>query len=134
MTIYTVTYADTSALRQMAEGGDLYAKSVVQLRTDVDSLYKAVQQAAQQQGSSSGGVTPAQVVALLRLDDLTSQVNGVTTTFRTTFPYQPGLLWVWVGGAIQFGIATESSPTTGTFTLPVVLDAGTPLQCVTVRS
>lgn len=50
--------------------------------------------------------------------------DGTTTTGTTAFPYLPGSLAVWVAGLNVTGYATETTPTTGAFTLAFAPTAG----------
>ncbi len=74
--------------------------------------------------TANADVTSFDEEALYMIEDLTTQVDGITALFTTSIPYLPGKIRVYLDGVLQnfnpTTRVTETSPAAGTFTLASV--------------
>lgn len=91
-------------IRSLAKRGDLQSRAYIAQDTQITAAMQAA------------GVLP-------QVDNLTSQVNGSATLFTCTFPYIANSLKIFLDGVLQtpgsLGYVTETSPSSGTFTVGV---------------
>lgn len=63
-------------------------------------------------------LTSAVLAEFFKTEDLSAEIDDVTTVFSTSVPYFAGTLRVFVGGILQgSSYVTESDPGTGEFTI-----------------
>lgn len=110
-----LTVKEKSQLRERGAQGDLLGKVYSDFRDELDYLYRTVSGlqsvvAQLQTGASSP----------IRLENLSSQVDGINVLFTCAHPYATGTVKIFIDGVLQTYVAgylTETSPALGTFTV-----------------